>query len=753
MKKRILALALAGTTAFSVFGGMNAFAAKSDKWEDWNNATSNSAAYDSYYVESSVLKLNEHGNLSWDALNAIAFTYEAEGTYYVGDWALKKGATTEETDAFEKAVKVAIAAAEDAAKKPPYKNNPESAYNNTSEIYEPVNNALKAAYSITSGTVDLKDTKDAIYDLRDEFKAVDDFFKDPTTTEEVTQDDLDVTAIKDEYDIVSFDAYDAEVLFADIFNAYNLENTTYTTYKYLAAEYKRIMGDIDPADHSDLIDEYEHLHEAVSSLTESDYKVRDWADIEDYLRDAEIEAEDGEWREAVRLLREALDVTPDEGDYKELEATLMSMYADEDGRTYARYIVNGKTYIKNKKGTNALYAASDYAVKGGYTDEWEALFVEPIWYYNPLDAMTSTNASGFAKEELCDGVYGYAYDLYTKAKKENVAQSKLDIANEMLIEALEALDPSSTSTEWALVKLEKTVALAEALVDTDFNTTSVKWKTFQKNLEKAQETLAKSNIGKSEVIKVMEALNDSMMELEGIAKNPSYTLKKEYLAVLKEAKEELKGIEDQNATQYKTLMAAIKDAENLGTWLDVNEADEDEHYVDLPSDYEEAIANLEAAIAGYVHPQGWYQNEEGTWFYGVGTENYTGWLEINGRNYFLKDDGSMAASTWVKTDKGYWYYLNEYGIMLHDGWGKINGSWYYFKNFGAMAEGWVKDGNTWYYLTPGSGKMVTGWNLINGKYYYFDASGAMLANTTTPDGYKVDASVKIDNKSIPFLRR
>ena len=85
-------------------------------------------------------------------------------------------------------------------------------------------------------------------------------------------------------------------------------------------------------------------------------------------------------------------------------------------------------------------------------------------------------------------------------------------------------------------------------------------------------------------------------------------------------------------------------------------------------------------------------------------------------------------------------YLNASGAMLHDGWAKINDTWYFFKNFGGMAEGWVKDGNTWYYLQPGSGKMVTGWNLINGKYYYFDASGAMLANTTTPDGYKVDAS-------------
>ena len=56
-----------------------------------------------------------------------------------------------------------------------------------------------------------------------------------------------------------------------------------------------------------------------------------------------------------------------------------------------------------------------------------------------------------------------------------------------------------------------------------------------------------------------------------------------------------------------------------------------------------------------------------------------------------------------------------------------------------MQTGWVQDNGTWYYLN-GSGAMQTGWFEVNGKWYYANRSGALLTNTTTPDGYRVNAN-------------
>ena len=313
-----------------------------------------------------------------------------------------------------------------------------------------------------------------------------------------------------------------------------------------------------------------------------------------------------------------------------------------------------------------------------------------------------------------------------------MGQTRLDIAVENLENAIAALDPNYTTSDWAVLKLEEAVTKGEAVLDTDYRTNTTKWKAFAKELEDAQEMLDEASAKNTKMSDQAEDLLDAIKALKDVRKSIPAADKTSLKNLLKEAKELIKETEDKTGEQVANLKTAMDDGQKVYSAISSTS---------LISEVEGAIADLEAAIAGYEHPQGWYQNDAGTWFYGVGTENYTGWLELNGRTYFLKDDGSMAASTWVKTEAGYWYYLNASGAMLHDGWAKINDTWYFFKNFGGMAEGWVKDGNTWYYLTPGSGAMVSnGWSLINGKYYYFDASGAMLANTTTPDGYKVDAS-------------
>ena len=75
---------------------------------------------------------------------------------------------------------------------------------------------------------------------------------------------------------------------------------------------------------------------------------------------------------------------------------------------------------------------------------------------------------------------------------------------------------------------------------------------------------------------------------------------------------------------------------------------------------------------------------------------------------------------------------------MQTGWVK-DGSWYYLDGSGAMKTGWLKDNGSWYYLQD-SGAMKTGWMKVAGKWYYAYSSGALAINTTTPDGYRVNAN-------------
>ena len=117
-------------------------------------------------------------------------------------------------------------------------------------------------------------------------------------------------------------------------------------------------------------------------------------------------------------------------------------------------------------------------------------------------------------------------------------------------------------------------------------------------------------------------------------------------------------------------------------------------------------------------------------------QGVVGWVKDKGLWYYLNESGSMATG-WVK-DKGLWYYLNESGSMA-TGWVKDKGLWYYLNESGSMATGWVKDKGSWYYLDT-AGAMKTGWFTVSGKWYYTYNSGDLLVNTTTPDGYRVNAN-------------
>lgn len=133
----------------------------------------------------------------------------------------------------------------------------------------------------------------------------------------------------------------------------------------------------------------------------------------------------------------------------------------------------------------------------------------------------------------------------------------------------------------------------------------------------------------------------------------------------------------------------------------------------------------------------------GDWYYlnanGAGVVKC--WRLKDGKYVYLGADGKMQTSRWIQ-DYGNWYYVKADGTRYESSWAKIGGSWYWFGGSGKMmSDGWLKlaDGK-WYCFSSSGAMYANRWVESGNSWYYLGSSGAMLTNTTTPDGYRVNAS-------------
>ncbi len=152
------------------------------------------------------------------------------------------------------------------------------------------------------------------------------------------------------------------------------------------------------------------------------------------------------------------------------------------------------------------------------------------------------------------------------------------------------------------------------------------------------------------------------------------------------------------------------------------------------------------------HPSNEYLDVDGEiWAF------YTYGYAVNKRHTQYYTDEAISAvgniprvtGTWDTI--GWWFEYDD-GTYPHDEWALLeyNGItyWYHFDVDGWMDDGWYTENGNTYYLDPvydgWRGHMMTGWQLIGGYWYYFseDANtlGAMVKDTTTPDGFYVDAN-------------
>ena len=492
---------------------------------------------------------------------------------------------------------------------------------------------------------------------------------------------------------------------------------------YVNSEYERVMESISFADAVSEMDQYYDLLAKIQDYESSDYTASAWQEVQSLIEEAEEMAAKAtnrnDWLDALEVLQDADSVSSKAVDYTSLRNALLALYVDNNGVTKTSYIK--PTYEGDNTGYY-VYKKADFLVRGVPSLEWQD-FAQDTGKYNNNNAWVSNN----------DSAYSSAYQIYKSATLSTTAvkQSQVDKAVERLNDAVDALTATSDIDEWRVVKLQGFVDTAAGYQESDFNITSRRWTTFTNALESAQKVLEKSNPSASELERVTDALENAIEDVKGSAKGIPTNTKNELKDTLKEADKLLANITTQSGAQVVALREANDDAYEVNSRIGVTGKDKA-----VISEVEAAIASLKEAIVNFNNPQGW-NKVDGKWYYGVGADNYKGdWYKIGSTWFMFNDDGSMKASEWFQKD-GKWYWANENG-GLATGWAKVDGKWYYFKGDNSMRTGWEKVGNNWYYLSS-SGAMVTGWNWINGKCYYFYNNGAMAASTTI-GGYTVDAS-------------
>ena len=527
----------------------------------------------------------------------------------------------------------------------------------------------------------------------------------------------------DLYDDEERKEYKIDDLIEDILAAKDSISTLPTSEMiHFVNEYDRLLGDDGLTQQTGTWEEkYSKLYDIVSILTADDYSSRNWIKVEKQIDLAEDNAAKGTtagYKDAYYDLLAIFDLETAGVEYDNLKDALDSLFT----KKMSSFDV---TNYKGTKAAKCVYLKEDYEDRDGDLPD--------AWYDF---AGTKDDAKDYV-----DGAYRQAARVYNACRvastRKRIPQSLVNYVVENLNTSIQNLDPNKETANWIIVMLEDALDIANSVVESDYRTNTSYWKNFKRDVadiealleatvvqENAAESAIKDLFGKD--MDATKGSDGTYAELSKCKLSVPSATRNELRDKINEAKDLLKDKTGKTSTQISELQTALADAEDITT-------------ANTISQYETAIADLDAAMTNYNHPQGWYQ-ANGAWYYGREDANVTGWLNVSGTWYYLDpaNDGRMMTG-WQQIG-GTWYYLKDTGAMA-TGWLNQNGTYYYLESWGGMATGWKSVNGSWYYLDPAQGgkMLANGWYWISGKCYYFYNWGGMAANTTI-DGYTVDAS-------------
>lgn len=150
-----------------------------------------------------------------------------------------------------------------------------------------------------------------------------------------------------------------------------------------------------------------------------------------------------------------------------------------------------------------------------------------------------------------------------------------------------------------------------------------------------------------------------------------------------------------------------------------------------------SVTTYYAKANGQVLVDGYHEVDGKTYKFGTGGNLIKkSWMVDAGKGRkYLGDDGAMKAGEWFSisgvdsnnSEYTYWYYADETGRVLRDGWHTIDGKQYYLDGSGRRLTGWV-DGNKFYCGEDGA--RLYGWQYLELLDSWKDDDGTVLDNYT-----------------------
>ena len=368
-------------------------------------------------------------------------------------------------------------------------------------------------------------------------------------------------------------------------------------------------------------------------------------------------------------------------DKNELKELLISLFNDVSittiKTTYKTYPLNG-----GNKGTTAAINSADYDTD---SDSWKAFATA---YKNAVDVYSALASKSF--------------------------QTDVDNMVAELQAAVDGLTSSSTAPNWLIVKIEELLAKAYALEESDY--TKANWKTITAAIAKGEAIVEAEKPGATSAELAATALEDALkLKATDPTFTDIRALKNAITAAEKALKGLDK---ESNGAQYYALTAAINNAKALfkDSSLAALKDNTKKSTVNAAIDALNSAIDFSGIVLGWnklADGSYMYGTEDGyvtsawkwigsSWYYfdakGI---MVTGWQQLDGAWYYFYTWGGMAKG-WAQVN-GTWYYLNPNGgKMLSNGWNWIDGKCYYFYSWGGMAANTTIDG----YKVDASGAWV-----------------------------------------------